>query len=66
MKTKSIVKKYEKLSSEYGKAVTTLVETHQKYKDAPTEWNWNLFDEASNELTTARNQFYSFAEQEWR
>ena len=66
MKTKSIVKKYEKLSSEYGKAVTKWVETFEVYESNPTEENKRIYTEAADELMSARTKFYSFAEQEWR
>ena len=66
MKTRSIIKKYEKLSSEYGKAVTTLVELHQKYESDPTDWNRNLYEEANSEYESAKEKFYSFADKEWR
>lgn len=65
MKTSSIVKKYEKLSSEYGKAASAWVEAWELYKIDQTEERKKRQEEASAELESARMKFYSFAEQEW-
>lgn len=65
MKTKSIVKKYEKLSGEYGKAVTKWVEAFEVYDSNPTEETKRLYAETADELSSARDKFNSFAEQEW-
>ena len=66
MKTKSIVKKYEKLSSEYGKAVSKWVESKLEYENHPTGENKQLEEDAYTELVSSRIRLYSFVDQEWR
>ena len=66
MKTKSIVKKYEKLSSEYGKAASAWVEAWELYEIDQTEERKKQYEEASAELESTRMKFYSFADQEWK
>lgn len=66
MKTKSIVKKYDKLSNAYGKAASAWVEAWELYRIDQTEERKKQQEEASVELESARMKFYSFAEQEWK
>lgn len=66
MKTASIVKKYEKLCSAYGKAASAWVEAWEEYEAKPTDENRQRTDEAYAELESSKAKMYSFAEQEWR
>ena len=66
MKTSSIVKKYEKLCSAYGKAASAWVEAWEEYESKPTDENKHRIDEAYVELESSKAKMYSFAEQEWQ
>ncbi len=66
MKTTSIVKKYEKLCSTYGKAASAWVEAWEEYEFKPTDENKRRQEEAYAELESAKEKMYSFADQEWR
>jgi hypothetical protein len=55
-----------KLHDAYGKALSKWLDARDRYEDHSTGENKQLEEDAYTELASAKNKYYSFAEQEWQ